>query len=77
MGIDDLKENCQVYGTIRRTLNTLAREFQVNTTNIDIGVERAKGRRSNRPVKHHYATVTLLLKPFLYYTRAHKDQTKK
>ena len=71
-----LKENYQVYRSLRRTSDTIALENKVKAEDIDLvnrwsEVERAKGRRPNRPMKYHYADVTLLIKPFLPYTHAH------
>eukprot|EP00978_Attheya_sp_CCMP212_P028992 scaffold101398_cov26-Attheya_sp.AAC.1 len=33
-------------------------------------VECAKGTRPNRPMRHHYAELSMLVKPFLRYTKA-------
>ena len=74
--VEDLKDNYHVYRSIRRTSTSLALECEVKGTDIDIvnrwtEVERAKGRRPNGLMKHHYTDVALLLRPFLRYTLAH------
>ena len=50
--------------------------MKVDGTDIDIvnwweGVEAGPGRRPNCPMKHHYADIVLLVKPFLRYAHAH------
>ena len=74
--IDDVKSSYQVFRSLRRTSATRALEVKIDGTDIDIvnrleGVEGASGRRPNRQMKHHYADVVLLRKPFLRFTLAH------
>ncbi len=49
--------------------------MRVSKDDIDVvnrwaGVEKAQGRRPGREMRHYYADITLLMKPFLRYTRA-------
>ena len=74
--VDELRSSYQVYRSLRRSSDTRALEMKIDGEDIDIvnrwvEVEGAKGRRPSRAMKHHYADVTLLLKPFLRYTSAH------
>jgi hypothetical protein len=71
----DLRKSYQVFRTLRRTSDTQALEMKVSKDDIDVvnrwaGVEKAQGRRPGREMRHYYADITLLLKPFLRYTRA-------
>jgi hypothetical protein len=73
--LEDLRKSYQVFRTLRRTSDTQALEMRVSKDDIDVvnrwaGVERAQGRRPGREMRHYYADITLLLKPFLRYTRA-------
>jgi hypothetical protein len=73
--LEDLRKSYQVFRTLRRTSDTQALEMRVSKDDIDVvnrwaGVERAQGRRPGREMRHYYADITLLLKPFLHYTRA-------
>jgi hypothetical protein len=49
--------------------------MRVSKDDIDVvnrwaGVEKAQGRRPGSEMRHYYADVTLLLKPFKQYTSA-------
>ena len=49
--------------------------MKVSKDDIDVvnrwaGVEKAQGRRPAREMRHYYADITLLLKPFMRYTLA-------
>jgi hypothetical protein len=71
----DLQKSYQVFRTLRRTSDTQALEMQVNKDDIDMvhcwaGVEKAQGRRPICEMRHYYADITLLLKPFQRYTQA-------
>jgi hypothetical protein len=71
----DLRKSYQVFKSLRRTSDTQALEMKVSKDDIDVvnrwaGVEKAQGRRPGREMRHYYADITLLLKPFLRYTRA-------
>jgi hypothetical protein len=73
--IQDLRKSYQVFRSLRRTSDTQALESRVSKDDIDVvnrwaGVEKAQGRRPGREMRHYYADITLLLKPFLRYTRA-------
>jgi hypothetical protein len=70
-----LRKSYQVFRTFRRTSDTRALEMGVSKDDIDVvnrwkSVECAKGTRPNRPMRHHYAELSLLVKPFLRYTKA-------
>ena len=72
---EDLRKSYQVFQTLQRTSDTQALEMKVNKDDIDVvnrwaGVEKAQGRRPAREMRHYYADITLLLKPFLQYTLA-------
>ena len=74
--IEELQSDYQVYRSLRRTSDAVAIEEKVSAVDIDVvnrwsEVEKAKGKRPNRPMKHHYADITMLLKPFLRYTSVH------
>ena len=65
----------QCFRTFRRISNTRAMEEKISSTDIDIinrwkKVEAAKGKRANLPMKHHYAEISILLGPFMRYTKA-------
>ena len=71
----DLRKSYQVFRTLHRTLDTQALETRVSKDDIDVvnrwaGVEKAQGRKPGREMRHYYADVTLLMKPFLRYTWA-------
>ena len=71
----DLRKSYQVFRTPRRTSDTQALEMRVSKDDIDVvnrwaGVEKAQGRKPGREMRHYYADVTLLMKPFLRYTMA-------
>jgi hypothetical protein len=73
--LEELRKSYQVFRTLRRTSDTQALEMKVNKDDIDVvnrwaGVEKAQGRRPAREMRHYYADITLLLKPFLRYTLA-------
>jgi hypothetical protein len=72
---EKLRKSYQVFRTFRRTSDTRALEMGVSKDDIDVvnrwkSVERAKGTRPNRPMRHHYAELSLLVQPFLRYTKA-------
>jgi hypothetical protein len=69
----DLRKSYQVFCTLRRTSDTQALEMKVSKGDSDVvnrwaGVEKAQGRRPAREMRHYYADITLLLKPFQRYT---------
>jgi hypothetical protein len=71
----DLRKSYQVFRTLRRTPDTRALEMRVSKDDVDVvnrwaSVEKAQGRRPGREMRHSYADVTLLLKPFKRYTSA-------
>jgi hypothetical protein len=71
----DLRKSYQVFRTLRRTLDTRALEMRVSKDDIDVvnrwaGMEKTQGRRPGHEMRHYYADVTLLLKPFKRYTSA-------
>ncbi len=73
--LEELRKSYQVFRTLQRTSDTQALEMKVNKDDIDVvnrwaGVEKAQGRRPAREMRHYYADITLLLKPFLRYTLA-------
>ena len=73
--IQDLRKSYQVFRTLRRTSGTQALEMKVNKDDIDVvnrwaGVEKAQGRRPGQEMRHYYADIMLLLKPFQRYTQA-------
>jgi hypothetical protein len=70
---EELKKQFQAFRTFRRTSDTQAVEMKVAQDDIDVvnrwkSIEKAKGVRPSRPMRQHYADVSLLLKPFLHYT---------
>jgi hypothetical protein len=70
---EELKKRFQAFRTFRRTSDTQAVEMKVAQDDIDVvnrwkSIEKAKGVRPSRPMRQHYADVSLLLKPFLRYT---------
>jgi hypothetical protein len=72
---ETLKKSYQAFRTLRRTSDTRAMDMGVPDDDIDVvnrwkAVEKAKGTRPNRPMRHHYAELSLLIKPFLRYTTA-------
>jgi hypothetical protein len=69
----ELKKHFQAFRTFRRTSDTQAVEMKVAQDDIDVvncwkSIEKAKGVRPSRPMRQHYADVSLFLKPFLRYT---------
>ena len=73
--LEEVRKRYHIYRSMRRTSDTRALEMKVDGDDIDIvnrwvSVEKAKGGRPDRTMKHHYADVTLLLKPFTRYTWA-------
>jgi hypothetical protein len=71
----DLQKSYQVFRTLRRTSDTQALEMKVNKDDINVvnrwtGVEKSQGRRPGREMRHYYADIMLLLKPFQRYTQA-------
>lgn len=69
---EELKKRFQAFRTFRRTSDTQAVEMKVAQDDIDVvnrwkSIEKAKGLRPSRPMRQHYADVSLLLKPFLRY----------
>ena len=72
--VDDINAGYHIYRTLRQLSDAKALEEGVKPDDIDIvnrwvTVEKAKGKKPNMKMRHHYADVTLLLKPFLRYTR--------
>eukprot|EP00978_Attheya_sp_CCMP212_P047631 scaffold422659_cov59-Attheya_sp.AAC.3 len=47
-----------------------AKNDDMDVVNRWKGVERTKGARPSCPMRHHYAELSLLIQPFLRYTRA-------
>jgi hypothetical protein len=73
--IEDLRSKYQGYRSFRRTSDTRATEKRVHQTDIDVvnrwkTIEKAKGKRPSRPMRQHYADLSLLIEPFLWYTLA-------
>jgi integrase len=71
----DLRKSYQVFRTLQRTSDTQALETKVSKNDIDVvncwaGVEKAQGQRPGHEMRHYYADITLLLKPFQRYTEA-------
>ncbi len=71
----DLRKSYQVFRTLRRTSDTRALEMKVSKTDIDLVnrwavVEKAQGRRPGLEMRQYYADITLILEPFLRYTKA-------
>ena len=63
----------QCFRSFRRASDTRALEMRVHKDDVDIvnrwrTVEEARGKRPNRPMRHHYAQFDLLLGPFMRYT---------
>jgi hypothetical protein len=74
-GREDLRKSYQAFRTLRRTSDTRAIELKVDKDDIDVvnrwkTVERARGTWPPRPMRQHYADMSLLVKPFLRYTWA-------
>jgi hypothetical protein len=72
---EELKKRFQAFRTFRRTSDTQAVEMKVAQDDIDVvnrwkSTEKAKGVRPSRPMRQHYADMSLLLKPFIRYTWA-------
>jgi hypothetical protein len=70
---EELKKCFQAFRTFRRTSYTQAVEMKVAQDDIDVvncwkSIEKTKGVRPSRPMRQHYADLSLLLKPFLRYT---------
>jgi hypothetical protein len=42
----------------------------IKVVNRWAGVEKAQGRQPGRKMRHYYTYITLLMKPFLCYTRS-------
>jgi hypothetical protein len=73
--IEDLRLKYQGFRSFRRTSATRATEEKIHPSDIDVvnrwkTVEKANGKRPSRPMRQHYAQLSLLLKPFLRYTLA-------
>jgi hypothetical protein len=71
--LEDLRTKYQGFRSFRRTSGTRATEKRVHQTDIDVincwkTVEKAKGKHPSRPMRQHYAELSLLLEPFLRYT---------
>jgi hypothetical protein len=65
---EELKKQFQAFRTFRRTSVTQAVEMKVAQDDIDVvncwkSIEKAKGVRPSRPMRPHYADVSLLLEP--------------
>lgn len=72
---EDVLKGYQCFRSFRRSSNSRAVEMKVSPMDIDIvnrwkKVEAAKGKRTNLPMKQHYAEISILLAPFLRYTKA-------
>lgn len=72
---EDISDAYQVYRSIRRSSDSRALEQKVSESDIDIvnrwqKVEKAQGSRPTLQMKYHYASVEILLEPFLRYTYA-------
>ena len=72
-----LKKYYSVFRTLRRSSNSRALEMNDFLKQDDIDIvnrwrskEKANGKRPNHSMKQHYAEVSLLLRPFLRYTKA-------
>ena len=70
-----LHKSYQAFRTFRRTSDTRAIDMKVDNKDIDVinrwkAIEKAKGTRPNRPMRQHYAQLSLLIEPFLRYTKA-------
>ena len=73
--VAQIRESYHIFRSTRRTSDTQALEAGVSVPDIDLvnrwgKVERAKGKRPGMEMKHHYADVSLLLRPFLRYTKS-------
>jgi len=70
---DIIRERYQCFRSFRKASDTRALEMKVAKNDVEIvnrwrTVEEARGRRPNRPMRHHYAQFDLLLDPFIRYT---------
>jgi hypothetical protein len=72
----DIRKSYQVFRTLRRTSDTEALEMKVNKDDdgMDVvdrwaGVEKAQRRQPGREMRHCYADIMLLIKPFQRYCR--------
>lgn len=70
---EEISDAYQVYRSIRRSSDTRAIKQKVSESDIDIvnrwqKVEKAQGSRPTLQMKYHYASVEILLEPFLRYT---------
>jgi hypothetical protein len=73
--LEILRRRYQVFRTLRRTSDTRATETKVLTKDIDIvnrweAVGHATGHKPSGPMRVYYADMSLLVGPFLRYTRA-------
>jgi len=71
---DQITEKYQCFRSFRRGSDTRAIDQKIDDKDIDVvnrwrTVEEAQGKRPNRSMKHHYAQLDQLIKPFLRYTR--------
>ena len=72
--LEHIRESYHIFRSTRRTSDTQALEAGVSVPDINLvnrwgTVERAKGKRPSRAMTYHYADVSILLKPFLRYTK--------
>ena len=70
---DDICERFSVFRSLRRASTTRALNQGISTDDINVinrwkAVEIAKGKRPSRPMRQHYAEISLLKEPFLRYT---------
>lgn len=73
--LEQVRKVYHIYRSLRRSSDSKALDMEVSGEDIDIvnrweGVERAQGNRPNRSMKHHYADIVMLIKPFKRYTFA-------
>ena len=73
--LGDVRGGFHIFRSLRISSDSRALEMRVGSTDIDIvnrwtEVEKSAGCRPTRDMKHHYADVALLRKPFLRYTGA-------
>ena len=69
-----IRNRYQCFRSFRKGSDTRALEMKVTKDDVEIvnrwrTVEEARGRRPNRPMRHHYAQFDLLLDPFIRYTK--------
>ena len=72
---EDISERFSVYRSLRRASDTRAMNMKVSANDIDVvnrwkRIEGAKGRKAAGPMRQHYAELSLLVQPFIRYTKA-------